>query len=145
MMAALREAGAEVSALSPAAPPPAVLLTGDFNAQPWSDCVKAVLSDAALPLQSALGDQSAAGPGAFTTWKFRVYDDGSICEKRAVIDYVFHSSALRPVARWAQPTQAEIGPDALPSAAYPSDHLAVLVEFEWQEATIAPVNAGAAR
>ena len=129
-------ASAEPGAMAP------VVLCGDLNDDPDSPCVAAVLSDPGLPLLSALADyQPSAHPsaeaGAFTTWKFRVYDDGSVCEKRAVIDYVFHSPALRPVARWAQPTKEEIGPQALPSETYPSDHLAVCVEFEWDGANAA--------
>lgn len=114
--------------------PLALLLCGDFNDDPTSRPVENLLADSQLSLRSALSDLSL--PERFTTWKYRTSKDGSICEKRAIIDYVFYApgagaSALRPVARWAPPTTKEIGPGALPSPQYPSDHLAVLVEFEW--------------
>lgn len=67
-------------------------------------------------------------PGAeFSTWKFR-----SGGETRRTIDYVWYSPSLEPRARWRMPSVEEIGPGALPSAHYPSDHLAVCVELQWR-------------
>ncbi len=65
----------------------------------------------------------------FSTWKFR--PNG---EQQRIIDYVFFPAdgALQPASRWVMPTEAEIGPEALPCAAYPSDHVAQCCEFMWQ-------------
>ena len=38
---------------------------------------------------------------------------------------------MQPTLRWRMLTEAEIGPDALPSPAYGSDHQALMAEFEW--------------
>jgi endonuclease/exonuclease/phosphatase family metal-dependent hydrolase len=69
-------------------------------------------------------------------------------EKLETIDHVFFGSGGRgggsgaaaapaaaplvPLARWATPSRAEIGPNALPCKAYPSDHVAVLCSFAWR-------------
>ena len=72
------------------------------------------------------GDEDDEEP-EFSTWKFRTGG-----EARRVIDHAFYSgAALAPTRRWRGPTRAEIGPGGLPCAAYPSDHVALLVEFEW--------------
>lgn len=42
-----------------------------------------------------------------------------------------HTAEMQPVARWLTPSAADIGADALPSMAYPSDHLACLVTLQW--------------
>lgn len=93
--------------------------------------VAVILADEGLGLRNADGSLPAPPGEHFTTWKFRVSSHGGESEKRAVIDYIFHSPALRPVARWAHPTTQSIGPDGLPCALYPSDHLAIAVTFEW--------------
>jgi nocturnin len=50
------------------------------------------------------------------------------------IDFIFYPGAgpLQPVARWAMLSAQEIGPAALPSPAYPSDHVAQCCDFEWR-------------
>ena len=90
-----------------------------------------ILGDEGLGLRNADGSLPAPPGEHFTTWKFRVSSHGGESEKRAVIDYIFHSPALRPVARWAHPTTQSIGPDGLPCALYPSDPLAIAVTFDW--------------
>lgn len=40
------------------------------------------------------------------------------------------SHRLRPLRRWRALTPAEIGPAGLPTARYPSDHVALCVVFE---------------
>lgn len=101
-----------------------IIVVGDFNAVP---------SEEAVSLFVGSGFASAWGlppeEGHFTTWKFRS-NEGKVTEKRATIDYQFYRGSLRPVARFAQMGVEEIGPDGLPCRAYPSDHLAVVVDYE---------------
>lgn len=54
----------------------------------------------------------AAPPREFSTWKYR-----SKGESKRVIDYIWFSGngLLRPLQRWRMLTEAEIGPDGLPS------------------------------
>lgn len=95
----------------------------------------------------------AAGEPRFTTWKFRGADEGAAAaagapavEKRQTIDYIFVSGmgsvegeaaepAGKPLLKLTAvrnlPTAAEIGPDALPCARFPSDHLSLAAAFEW--------------
>lgn len=70
-----------------------------------------------------------SGGGEFSTWKFR-----SKGESKRIIDHMWWTEGrgLRPVARWRMLSEQEIGPCALPSAAYASDHIALCAEFEWQ-------------
>jgi hypothetical protein len=82
-----------------------------------------------LPTAAAgLAGAGAASQPEFSTWKFR-----SKGESRRVIDYIWFSGGgqLRPLQRWRMPTQEEIGPCALPSASYASDHISMCAEFEW--------------
>ena len=55
-------------------------------------------------------------------------------EKKETIDYIFFSGGnprLRLLATLALPSEAQIGPAALPSAAFPSDHLSLAAQFEF--------------
>lgn len=78
--------------------------------------------------QNGSGQPPAAAEGAeFTTWKFR---SSGVAQR--TIDYVFYSGAqLAPVSRWRMLSEEEIGPLGLPSAAYPSDHVAVTACLGW--------------
>jgi len=137
--------------LAAAQPGAAALLAGDFNTE--------LDSDAMAGFRQAAGMQPVPLPPApdgtaFTTWKFRTArpsgngngngnGHGSGVpqagvgfgleggEKMAAIDHVFHSPALRPSAAWAAPGRAACGPAGLPTDAYPSDHVAQLVELTW--------------
>lgn len=63
----------------------------------------------------------------FSTWKHRSHG-----EVQRVIDYMFFTQQqLVPAKRWRMLTAADIGAGGLPCAAYPSDHVAVMCEFEW--------------
>ncbi len=119
------------AALPADAQPPGVLLCGDFNTTLDARACRAVTASA-LGLAPVARDVPSAD--AFSTWKFRPKQPGGseLAEKRCVIDHVWHSApALRHVAMWAQPTRDECGLDALPSMAYPSDHIAQFNVFEW--------------
>lgn len=66
--------------------------------------------------------------GEFSTWKFR-----SKGESKRIIDHMWWTEGrgLRPISRWRMLNENEIGPSALPSLAYASDHIALCTEFEW--------------
>ncbi|GIL78062.1 hypothetical protein Vretimale_7471 [Volvox reticuliferus] len=80
------------------------------------------------------GGVAPKGWSEFSTWKFRVKG-----ESKRISDYIWFSGAgkggargpLRPLQRWRMLTEEEIGPGALPSAAYGSDHVSLCCEFEW--------------
>ena len=117
----------------PAAMSSAVVVTGDMNDGPDSRAVATLAGHASLPLRDAMGGMRL--PESWTTWKFRRSGgeggEAVVTEKRAIIDFVYASSALRPVARWATPTAAEVGDGGLPCCSYGSDHLALLTDLEW--------------
>lgn len=105
-----------------------VLLCGDMNAEPHSSACQA-LRGHTLGLRSlwdARLEVPALEEALLTTWKFRA--EG---ESRRIIDYIWYTAELQPVARWLTPSAADIGVDALPSMAYPSDHLACLATLQW--------------
>ncbi|GIL66810.1 hypothetical protein Vafri_20325 [Volvox africanus] len=82
----------------------------------------------------AEGGVAPTGRSEFSTWKFRVKG-----ESKRISDYIWFSGGgkggtrgpLRPLQRWRMLTEEEIGPGALPSAAYGSDHVSLCCEFEW--------------
>ncbi|GLI63407.1 hypothetical protein VaNZ11_006371 [Volvox africanus] len=84
--------------------------------------------------RDAEGDVASTGRSEFSTWKFRVKG-----ESKRISDYIWFSGRgkggtggpLRPLQRWRMLTEEEIGPGALPSAAYGSDHISLCCEFEW--------------
>ena len=128
--------------LQAAGPRAAVLLAGDFNTELDSDAMRALGQAGLTPVPLP----PAPDGSAFTTWKFRTPGNGNgngngchcgtgleAGEKRAAIDHVLHSAALRPTAAWAAPGRDAIGAAGLPTAAYPSDHVAQLVELTWLE------------
>lgn len=110
------EAGGTVSA------EPAVIVCGDFNDVPQSSVVRAMLSH-------PLGFQSAYPlDKGFTTWKFRT--EG---QKKATIDYIWYAEG-REIGLESTDGLASaerIGENGLPNEEYPSDHLALVADFEW--------------
>lgn len=66
----------------------------------------------------------------YTTWKFKSREEKHEKEESRTIDYIFYrSKQLIPIAYLDVPTKTEIGPNGLPSANYPSDHLALQSVF----------------
>ena len=66
----------------------------------------------------------------FTTWKFKSREEKHEKEESRTIDYIFYrSKQLIPIAYLGVPTKTEIGPNGLPSANYPSDHIALQSVF----------------
>lgn len=115
---------------SRAAPPP-VVVCGDFNTTPDSSTCETV-SGHNLGLESLWDREVLAGQEEelLSTFKFR----SSGMAKR-VIDYIWIAGTerLEPVRRWQMPSEVEIGQNGLPGPHYGSDHVAVMVEFEWCE------------
>ncbi len=98
-----------------------LIVAGDFNDTPDSAAVGTLLAHP-LGLASAYRTHHSL-PQAWTTWKIREH------ETRKVIDYVFHSAELAPVALLDAPAHAELGPQRLPERRFPSDHLNLVVRF----------------
>ncbi|CAF3835421.1 unnamed protein product [Rotaria sp. Silwood1] len=106
-----------------------MILAGDFN------------GDAAEPFYSEItnyGFRSAYSAmlnnhePQYTTWKFKGRH-GTLKESCHTIDYIFYTpKGFTPKAILQFPTKNEIGPNALPSINYPSDHLALEVVFNIQ-------------
>merc|ERR1719188_2267187 len=85
----------------------AVILTGDFNAEPTEPVFATVTG-------SNLGLNSAYPTDTYTTWKIR--EDG---EHKQTLDYIFYSSAALSVdAVLEMPDGDAIGQARLPSAAF---------------------------
>lgn len=111
-----------------ASPEPFIILCGDFNTTPDSPALQ-VVRNHELGLGS-LWDLQTSEDNIFTTWKFR--SDGEV---KRIIDYIWFSKAgsWEPIKRWHMPTAMEIGPSGLPSASYPSDHMAVCAVFGYKQ------------
>ena len=118
-----------------------VIVTGDFNEGPGGQVLRVLEGGAVCGLADACRGWAANGDAAgapFTTWKWRSAPPGGASgeggpdvEKRAWIDFVLAAGAPRPRARLALPRAAAVGPAGLPCPAYPSDHLALVLEFAW--------------
>ena len=120
----------QASKLGPETP---VIVCGDFNSTPHQLAYPRIMSStlnfmsaynsqpsetgqsnqgASAGQAAATGHRYGGGEPAFTTWKFRANE----VEKKETI---------------ALPSEAQIGPGALPSAAFPSDHLSLAAQFEF--------------
>lgn len=116
-----------------------VLISGDFNTEPTSAAVQRV-NGSVLKLESYWGAlcgdhlppcRKPIPDSMFSTWKVRKGEDPDFTgEKKRVIDYIWWRSGLfRPLRAWGPMCETDIGPSALPSAVYPSDHVSLLVEL----------------
>jgi len=146
-----------VDSLKASGRPPAVILTGDLNASPTScstgygalayETVKAhpfgyrsVLNDdkPVASSRSVLGGKSPLsneGKGVWTTWKAR-NKQGRESVVKHCIDYILYvpPATGRSTGVVAQSvldiySDEYIGADLLPSALYPSDHLAIAADL----------------
>ncbi len=104
----------------------AIVVCGDFNTT--TDQAACQVMKAAGYASTWEASSSVLPEDVFSTWKFRPAG-----EKKSLIDYVWYvqDGALCPLSVWSMPNEAEIGERALPSATYPSDHLAVRGTFGW--------------
>jgi len=103
----------------------ALVLCGDFNADPSEPVYTSVTNHAALQLSSAYPTSSSSQEELYTTWKIR--ETG---EQKYILDYIFHSKQLEPAAILEMPRDNEIGEDRLPSLQFPSDHLSLVADFK---------------
>lgn len=107
-----------------------LILCGDFNAEP-TEKVYETFRSSKLNLKSAYCHLSVdMEEPRFTTWMVRGVANGRKREVAHCIDYMFYSwEHLQPVSVLKMPAEAEIGENRLPSFAYPSDHLSLVVDF----------------
>lgn len=114
----------------PAAPHPSTSPAPASASSPSKPAPQTPQPTATPSAGAGAGARQVAGshPSEFSTWKFRVKG-----ESKRISDYIWYSGcgALRPLSRWRMLTEAEIGPCALPSSSYASDHVSLCCEFEW--------------
>jgi len=103
-----------------------LLLSGDFNAEPVEPVYQSVTNHDRLDLRSAYKFDDLECD-EYTTWKIR--ETG---EQKYVLDYIFHSEALRPVAVLEMPSADQVGENRLPSLQFASDHLSLVADFSLQ-------------
>lgn len=106
-----------------------LLICGDFNGVPDEEVYRRFITSP-LGLDSAykkLSQDGLAEP-EYTTWKIR--PTGECC---TTLDYIWYSKdMLRVDAVLDMPTEEQIGPNRLPSFAYPSDHLSLVCDFSFK-------------
>lgn len=100
-----------------------IILAGDFNGEPDEPFYK-ILTD--VNLISSYRHLMNNHEPPYTTWKFKSRESHNEKEESRTIDYIFYrSNRLNPIAYLDIPSKAAIGPNGLPCAIYPSDHLAL--------------------
>lgn len=129
--------GAKLAAEAAGGAPVPVIIAGDFNCAPGEKPWHSILT--IMPgLRSAYNamDKSAGleaysgGEPRFTTFKFRGFDKPK--EKKVTEDYLFFSDdALRVASLKTLPNEESCGVYGLPSASFPSDHVPLAAQFEW--------------
>ncbi|XP_013114219.1 nocturnin isoform X2 [Stomoxys calcitrans] len=129
----------------------ALIICGDFNAEPTEPVYSTILNCEFLKLGSAYADikgdsdecnnknvkdqvangcdklqKSIQNEPAYTTWKIR--EDGEECH---TIDYIFYTKDHLKVKNCLEfPHGDEIGLNRTPSFQYPSDHFSLICDFE---------------
>jgi len=100
-----------------------IIIAGDFNGEPDEPYYDILLRSG---LNSAYRTLMNNREPPYTTWKFKSRESNNEKEESRTIDYIFYKSEkLTPIAYLEFPTKTDIGSNALPSANYPSDHLAL--------------------
>jgi len=122
------------------------LLAADFNADAYTvtekketveaSCVPAVVGtgmfDSAYPLPTSERDM-------YTTWKKRGEH-----EAKHAIDYIWHSKAtLATIATLDHVAEEVMEPSRLPGFRFPSDHLSLFAQLEFQQKEVATATATA--
>ena len=104
-----------------------VILAGDFNGETDEPFYEILIRSG---LKSAYRMLMNDHEPTFTTWKFKSREEKNEKEESRTIDYIFYRSEnLTPIAYLEFPSKNDIGPNGLPSAHYPSDHLALQTIF----------------
>ncbi|MCL4139027.1 UNVERIFIED_CONTAM: hypothetical protein GTU68_014015, partial [Idotea baltica] len=103
------------------------IVCGDFNAEPTEPVYARMTGDPEANLRSAYATLNGGEEPPYTTWKIR--GDG---EAKHNIDYVFYTG-LRVEGGLDAPSEEEIGPDRVPSLAYPSDHFSLICDFSLEK------------
>jgi endonuclease/exonuclease/phosphatase family metal-dependent hydrolase len=104
-----------------------IIMAGDFNGEPDEPFYDILIRSG---LRSAYRTLMNNAEPAFTTWKFKSREERNEKEESRTIDYIFYRSEhLTPIAHLEFPSKTDIGPNALPSSSYPSDHLALQTIF----------------
>ena len=113
-----------------------MVLLGDFNTVNYdvpnemeASCIRTVLDWESPAFCSAYPLPQSPGDAQWSTWKRR-----KDVTKKQMIDYIFHSKALSVRKRLDVPDGQLLDPWGLPSQHYPSDHLALAVVFELNNA-----------
>ncbi|CAF1138871.1 unnamed protein product [Rotaria sordida] len=107
-----------------------VIVAGDFNGEIDEPFYSEFLN---FGLRSAYRTKMNDKEPTFTTWKFKGRD-GTEREQCKAIDYIFYNpKGFTPKAILQFPNKSDIGPNALPSIHYPSDHLALEVVFDIEQ------------
>ena len=100
------------------------IVCGDFNASP-REPVYEFFTTGKPELASAYAVAGQGGEPELTSWKLRPSG-----EAKYTIDYIWFTPChLTLAGLWSLPSQADIGPGALPCPAYPSDHLSLCASF----------------
>ncbi|KAB7506094.1 Nocturnin [Armadillidium nasatum] len=102
------------------------IVCGDFNAEP-NEPVYEVMTNSNPKLSSAYARLNDGEELPYSTWKIR--GSGEIKHN---IDYIFFTEdQLTVEGGLDMPTEMEIGPERVPSAAYPSDHFSLICDFSF--------------
>lgn len=100
-----------------------IILAGDFNGEPDESFYNILIN---ANLMSSYRYLLNNHEPPYTTWKFKSRESHNEKEESRTIDYIFYrSNRLTPIAYLNIPSKTDIGPDGLPCASYPSDHLAL--------------------
>lgn len=103
-----------------------VIIAGDFNGDKEEPYYAEFFN---FGLQSAYRSKLNGNEPEYTTWRYKGRD-GTERELCTTVDYIFYNPhGFTPKAILQFPSKTDIGPNALPSAHYPSDHLALEAVF----------------
>ncbi|CAH8455322.1 unnamed protein product [Schistosoma turkestanicum] len=115
---------------------PPIFICGDFNAEPTEPVINILRnsyldSNALYKLTSAYYVAGGCKEPEFTTWKIRKSKRiVNLTEDCHTIDYIWYCDQLCTLLGvWSIPSKTEIGPNALPSAIFPSDHMNLIADF----------------
>jgi len=97
-----------------------VVVCGDFNANPQSECAQIFLQHKDLNLKSVFDDLE------YTL--FQTYGENAWTSKD-VVDFVMHSDSLVVTKKNGPPDSSKVGEKGLFGAEFPSDHLTLFCEL----------------